>query len=119
MARIFYVHWNQDEASAVVRMLRNAVYAVAYHHETTEAARIDRRPDVCVISPARLPSHGRANAERSWDGKNSWGNRRLFVGGEKEKVERTRARIPEAEFCGDEELATVLARPGSKAGKDG
>lgn len=63
MARVFYIHWNQDEALAAVRLLRGAGHTVDYHWSTEVGAKINAPPEVFVISLDRLPSHGRAVAE--------------------------------------------------------
>jgi hypothetical protein len=113
MARIVYVHWNQDEALDVVRDLRAAGHKVDYHWNTGEDAwRLmkDTPPDALVISLARLPSHGRAVAAAITESKRLRELPLVFVGGEPEKVAATKYKFPGAAFCSAAALKRVLAK---------
>lgn len=115
MARIFYVHWNQDEARAAVARIRQRGHSVEFHWDSRAHVRskmMDPAPDAIVISLARLPAHGRAVAEAV---RNSKRNRLLpivFVGGHAEKVAAMRSLFPTAQYCAEPDLAEVLQDPG-------
>ena len=84
MARIFYVHWHEDEALSTVRTLRAAGHSVDYHWSSGEQAwRLLKNapPDALVISLDRLPSHGRAVAEGTTASKRLRDLPLIFVGG--------------------------------------
>ncbi len=111
MARLFYVHWNKEEALETVRVLRAAGHAVQYHFDTAaEAWKLLRAtpPDALLISLARLASHGREVARVATESKKLRALPLIFVGGEPEKVVRARQQFPAARFCAAEDLAAVL-----------
>lgn len=100
MARIFYLHWNEQEARERAAPLAEAGHDVRLHWSTAETADLrDNLPDVAVISLDRLPSHGRAVAEWLWEAKKRRGIPILFVGGRPDKVAATREKFPDATFC--------------------
>lgn len=97
MARIFYVHWDRDEAEARAGALKKAGHDVRYHWSTEEHVKLgDFKPAAVVISLARLPSHGRAVAEWFWEAKERQNIPIVFAGGTPDKVEATRAKLPRA-----------------------
>ncbi len=109
MARIFYVHWNQEELEPRVAALRAAGHDVIAHASTETVAKIaEPYPDAVVISLDRLPSHGRAVAEWFWEAKKRQGIPILFAGGQPHKVAATRHKFPHAFFCATEELPAIL-----------
>jgi CheY-like chemotaxis protein len=118
MTRIFYVHWNKDEAMETVRTLREAGHAVVLHHRIEEGAGADawksikaKPPDALVISLERLPSHGRRIAAVTTESKKLRDVPVIFVGGEAEKVEVARQQFPAARFIGPAALVKTLAQP--------
>lgn len=110
MMAIYYVHWNEVEAKAHAAELAGAGYRIQCHASAVETLRLEELPDVLVVSLDRLPSHGRAVAEWFRTAKQRRAIPLLFVGGAAEKVAATRARFPEAVFCGRGELPAALAR---------
>jgi hypothetical protein len=102
MARVFYVHWDKDEAAAGARGLREAGHSVRY--EAEDGAAVWRelkksRPDALVVSLAKLPSHGRRVAAATLENKSLADIPVIFVGGEDEKVAETRKQFPAATYC--------------------
>ena len=117
MARIFYVHWNRDEALAASRQLRGDGHTVVCHHSTQEGAGADawkkikaRPPDAIVVSLTRLPSHGRRIAAVTLETKKLADVPIVFVDGDPEKVKVARERFPKARFTTSPKLASVLER---------
>jgi CheY-like chemotaxis protein len=113
MARAFYVHWHEAEAFETVRRLRAAGHTVEFHWDSgAEAWRLlkEAPPDALVISLARLPSHGRRVAEVVCASKRLRDLPIIFVDGEPDKVETTRAKFPAARFCTAAKLNGVLKR---------
>ena len=122
MARVVYVHWDDEEGKLTVRALRGEGHRVVFHWSQNADAETWREmkaflPEAMVISLARLPSHGRKVVEWFWEAKSSRSVPVLFVGGEPEKVAVARKRFPEAVFTTAErllaDLGTALARSSS------
>lgn len=116
MARVFYVHWNRQEAGPTVRRLREAGHTVVCHHSTEQGAGArawksikGRPPDVLVVSLDRLPSHGRRVAAVTTETRRLADLPVVFVGGEREKVAVARREFPAARFTSPGRLAGVLA----------
>lgn len=127
MARVFYVHWNKEEGTETVRLLREVGHTVIFHYNTesgagAEAWRSIRAspPDAIVVSLSRLPSHGRRIAAVTTQYKALRNVPVVFVGGEKEKVAVAKKEFPQGTFCTPtalpKSLESVLAR--SRAGSD-
>jgi CheY-like chemotaxis protein len=113
MARVFYLHWNKEEAIAAVRALRAEGHSVRFHADTGEEAWELLRevpPDVLVISLARLPSHGRRVAAVTTEYKKLRNLPLVFVDGAPEKVQTARAEFPGATFCTSAQLHPVLRK---------
>ena len=111
MARVFYVHWNQEEAEESVKKLREAGHEVQFHASIGEHMRMgDFQPEAFVISMDRLPSHGKAVAEWFWEAKKRRVIPLIFSGGKPDKVESMRAKFPEAVYCGAEELLETVMK---------
>jgi hypothetical protein len=110
VAAVFYVHWDEDEASVHAESLRAIGHRVAVHAARDGTPRLPDPTDVVVISLERLPSHGRAVAEWVWKPKRRRTIPIVFVGGPADKVARTRASFPAAEFCARDAVSGVIAR---------
>jgi len=114
MATIFYVHWNEAEIKDRIAPLVKAGYEVTAHWSTETHAKFgENLPQAVVISPDRLPSHGRAIAEWFWaDARREAKKRRhipiIFAGGQPDKVKATKAKFPQAIFCAAEDVPTRL-----------
>jgi hypothetical protein len=117
MARIFFVHWNESEATGAAEALKTAGHTVTCHWDTGKDGwrkLKDTPPDAVVISLDRLPSHGRGVAAGMSDFKQLRSVPLIFVGGVADKVQATRIKFPSATYCAADELNTALRklRPG-------
>lgn len=113
MARVFYVHWNKEEALGAARGLRAMGHRVVCHWDDgAEAWRLLREtpPDVLVVSLERLPSHGRRVAAVTRETKRLRALPIVFVDGEAEKVGVARAQFPGSEFCAAGGVRGAIAR---------
>jgi hypothetical protein len=110
VAAVFYVHWDEGEASAHAEALRAIGHRVAVHAARDETPRLPEPTDVVVISLEKLPSHGRAIAEWVWSAKRRRTIPIVFVGGPADKVAKTRERFPDAEFVARDALSATIAR---------
>lgn len=108
MARVYYVHWHEDECRTNIAALEHAGHQVESHWSTQKRARIGPGVEALVISLERLPSHGRAIAEWFWEAKSRRSRPIVFVGGKPEKVRIVRAKFPDAVFCNHDELIASL-----------
>jgi hypothetical protein len=111
MADVFYLNFNEQEASETVRTLEAAGHTVRLHWDTQSTAKFDGwLPQAAVISLERLPSHGRAYAEWLWEPKYRRTIPILFVGGRPDKVEATRQKFPAAIYCSHDEMICELGK---------
>ena len=111
MVRIFYVHWNESEASERMAPMVDAGYDVRGHWSTDSSPSLKGElPDAVVISLDRLPSHGWAVAEWFWEAKSRRHIPIVFEGGKPDKVVVARERFPEALFCDTGHVAHMLER---------
>lgn len=111
--RLFLIHWHEAEAEALAAGLREQGWTVELEardgRRAYQAIR-ERPPAAVVIYLTRLPSHGRATAEAL---RSLRATREIpinFVGGGGEALQKTRARVPEAEYVSVEELPEALER---------
>jgi len=110
--RLFLIHWDQNELEQLAEPLRQAGWQV--EGESADGARASKAiladpPDVLVIYLTRLPSHGRETADYLRTKLNADQLPILFVAGAPEKVEKVRAKVPQARYLGSEELPQALA----------
>jgi CheY-like chemotaxis protein len=113
MARVFYVHWDKEEAAAGARGLREAGHSVRFEAEDGAAVWKElkkSRPDALVVSLAKLPSHGRKVAAATLENKSLSDLPVIFVGGEDEKVAATRKQFPSATYCSWAQLRDRIAK---------
>ena len=110
--RIFLIHWNELEAEEHVYRFQDEGWNVEL--ETKDGARAGKRiladlPDAVVIYLTRLPSHGRetAHALRSFQATRDLPI--IFVDGEGEPLEKTKAKVPDAVFTSSAKLQKTLA----------
>ena len=117
MARVRLIHWNADEAAERAERLRIAGYEVDHEVPSSPSLRalFDDSLDAFVVDLSRLPSQGRDIAVLL---RKREATRRVpivFVGGEAEKVERTRQVIPDAVYTSWEtieaDLVAAIAAP--------
>jgi len=105
--QLFYWHAKEGEEHAARLGKFKVQLASAFSRELMMALRRNP-PAVAIIDLSRIPSHGRevAMALRSY--KDTRSVPIVFVGGEKDKVARTKELLPDAEFCAWDDLAKRL-----------
>lgn len=110
MARIYFVHWNEQELQDLSAPLRAEGHDVIGHHYQNRAARWDGlEPDVVAVSLERLPSHGRAIAHWVATSKKRRATPFVFVGGKSEKAAELKAEFPSAVFCSVAAMPLTIA----------
>ncbi|HYB94192.1 MAG TPA: response regulator [Vicinamibacterales bacterium] len=95
------IHWNQDEGLERRRQLEAFGFETAFEcGDSLSAARLVKAspPDAVVIDLSRLPSAGREVAQSLRSVKATRHLPIVFVGGEPEKVARTRQLLPDATY---------------------
>lgn len=119
MTRVFYLHYNRDEALERVRELRAAGYTVSYHYSSQDPPRFPRKnlPDIVIVSLERLPSHARRLVEWLWEAKYRQAIPVVFVGGDPQKVAAVRKRFPAARFCEPRALLQLIESARNNKGK--
>lgn len=113
MARVFYVHWNRDEARSVAAALRAAGHTVVVHWDAARGAETwaefkAKPPAVLVVSLARLPSHGRRVAAVTREAKKYAHIPVVFVDGAPDKLAVARREFPQAKFVVADRLVSCL-----------
>ena len=111
MLRLRLIHWDAAQAGRYLTSLREAGYAVDYHHEFSPQLMREWRaspPDAFVIDLSRLPSHGREIAGALRQSKLTRTIPIVFCDGADEKVAKTREFLPDAFFCKFEKLKNTL-----------
>lgn len=121
--RVLLVHWNATEARARAARLRDAGYTVRIHSKEADGEGFKRvrahPPDAVVIDLDRLPSHGRACGVWLRQTKPTRHVPILYVGGDDERIARTRKLLPDAVFSswrrvrGDLRRAVAAPAPGA------
>ena len=118
VARIRFVHWNDDEARQRIEILARAGYRVNYESLQDQAAmqRIrESHPRAIVIDLTRMPSQGRDLALWLRQQKATRHIPLVFVGGDAGKVEGVKSLLPDAVFCEwamfDSALKRAIAKP--------
>ncbi|MEZ4410097.1 MAG: hypothetical protein R3A52_27015 [Polyangiales bacterium] len=111
MAAVRLIHWNATEAKARIKQLRAAGHAVTYTAvdgggQTRGLA--DDPPELVLIDLTRMPSHGRSVGVMLRQKKSTRRLPLLFVGGADEKVARVRETLPDAAYCGWDEVASAI-----------
>lgn len=111
MARVYFVHWNEEEATERTADLIAAGHEVRLHWSSDHAGKWGEYvPDAVIISLDRLPSHGRAIAEWVWEAKKRQSIPIIFAGGAEDKIAATKAKYPRAVFCSSAKVITTLHR---------
>jgi CheY-like chemotaxis protein len=132
--RILLVHWNRAESAGRVGRLEAAGNSVTVHSDPRDPSFLKRAreapPDAVVIDLSRLPSQGRAVGGVFRRQKATREVPIVFVGGEPEKVARTRKELPDATYAEWRTIRSALRRatarrstapsvPGAMAGYSG
>ncbi len=125
MARVRLIHWNEAEAAERGERLRTAGYEVEHRVPSPPSLRklSGREVDAFAIDLSRMPSQGRDLAVLLRQREATRRVPIVFVGGETEKVERTRQVIPDAVYTSWDEIegdleAAIAAPPAAPAVPD-
>lgn len=110
--RLALVHWNTEEGRARAAQLRDAGYSVSFEATTPQWLRraVASPLDAIVIDLSRLPSHGREVALALREQKSTRHVPLVFVDGERQKVARVRAVLPDAVFTSWGRIAAAVKR---------
>ncbi len=120
MATIRLVHWHEDEGLERREQLEAFGFDTAFAFgDGVFAMRLIRAspPDAVVIDLTRMPSHGREVAQGVRGSKATRHIPIVFVGGEAEKVERTRQLLPDAVYTTWGRIKTALPKAIAKPPK--
>ena len=109
--RLFLLHWNKEEAEAYANDLRQQGWEVDFEYEDGarggNAIKLNP-PTVVVTYLTRKPSHGRATTEYLAETKSIRSIPLIFVGGEGEGLEKTKAKMPNAKYISEDQLTKTL-----------
>ncbi len=111
--KLFLIHWNRLEAEELARKFEQAGWQVEVEAEDGSRAYQRMKTEsmaVIVIYLTRLPSHGRETAHAVRSLKATRHIPIIFVGGQGEALEKTKAKIPEAVYTTETEMLEVLNR---------
>lgn len=120
MAAIRLVHWNDDEG--LERRAQLEAFGFDAEFDFGDGVFVlrlirSRPPDAVLIDLSRMPSHGREVARGIRSSKATRHVPIVFVGGEAEKVERTRQLLPDAVFTTWGRIKTALPKAIAKPPK--
>jgi hypothetical protein len=125
MTRVVLLQFDTDPACAENRALVAGIYPEFAEEEPRWPlffeALAQHRPDIVVISCAKLPSHGREAARYINEGFNTRNMDVLLIGVAPNERARTHAAAPESEIIEKDrlaaELGTLLADPRSTSAR--
>lgn len=109
--KVFLIHWDAAESQEYAGQLERFGWQVDWEAEDgARAARTIRttQPELVVIYLSRLPSHGRETADYLRSIKSTRDIPVIFVGGEGEGLEKTKAKLPNATYTTAEDLESAL-----------
>jgi hypothetical protein len=112
MARVRVIHWEANEAEALVRVLRAAKHTVDYCEQvdlTVLRGVRDSPPEAIVIDLSRLPSRGREVATFLRGHKSTRHVPLVFVGGDTAKVERVQQVLPDALYVAAAQVRAAVS----------
>jgi hypothetical protein len=101
MKRVLLIHWNEDEGKPRIERLRRLGFTVEWIAPRGGGGLqpyIQNPPDAFLIDLTRMPSHGRAIGVSFRQRKATRSVPIVFLGGEAEKVEKTRELLPDASY---------------------
>lgn len=109
--RLFLLHWNKEEAEAYANDLRALGWDVDF--ESEDGARASKAiklepPTAVVTYLTHKPSHGLATTEYLAETKSTRHIPLIFVEGEGEGLAKTMAKLPNAKFVSEVQLAKTL-----------
>ena len=110
--KVFLIHWSAPEAEELAKPLQKDGWQVCV--EAEDGARACRtilgeRPDVIVVSLARLPSHGIGTAYYLRSVRETCHLPIVFVGGDGETVANAKNKVPDAMFTDVPKLGKTLS----------
>jgi DNA-binding response OmpR family regulator len=109
--RLFLLHWDKEEAEAYASDLRQQGWDVDVESEdggrAGKAIKLDT-PTAVVTYLTLKPSHGFATAEYLAETKSTRQVPLIFVGGEGDGLAKARAKLPNAKYVSEDQLAKVL-----------
>jgi len=108
---LFLFCWNEAEAEEAAKQLRASGWSVDLEWEDGargSAAVKANPPDAVVFFLNRSPSHSRASAEYLAETKATRDIPLIFVGGDADKVVKTKAKIPTGIFVSLDGFAEIL-----------
>lgn len=108
---LFLIHWHPAEAEEYALALRSQGWRVEF--EAQDGARAAKAikadpPQAVLIYLTRRPSHGRATAAHLAEAIATQDIPLIFIDGEGEALEKTKAALPHASFIAAEELDASL-----------
>ena len=121
MKTVRLIHWNEDEGLERRQQLEALGFDAAFDFgDGLFASRQVKAnpPDAVVIDLSRMPSHGREVAHSLRGTKVTRHVPIVFVGGEPEKVEKTRQFMPDATFTTWGRIKTALPKAVARPVKD-
>jgi CheY-like chemotaxis protein len=111
--KLFLIHWNQAEAEDYARELVDSGWEVVIEAKDGRRAYESIKSDppvVVVIYLTRLPSHGRETAHALRSYKSLREIPIIFIGGQGELLQKTKAKIPDAVYSMETELHRLLGQ---------
>lgn len=109
--RLFLLHWNKEEAVAYASNLRQQGWEVDVESEdggrAGKAIKLDP-PTVVVTYLTHKPSHGLATTEYLAETKSTRNIPLIFVGGEGDGLAKAKAKMPNARYVSEDQLAKTL-----------
>ncbi len=112
MPRIYFVHWNAEEAAIKASYLRKAGFDVRYEPPSPAVFREIRNeaPDLFLIDLSRLPSQGRDVALNLRQSKATRFVPIVFVDGLPEKIAVVRKNLPDAIYADWDSIKSALKK---------
>ena len=121
MARIYLIHWNNEERSERIHQLTSAGHEVVSDlpNGPSFAKHVEEQnPDVILIDLSRLPSQGRDLGVMMRSRKGTRCIPILFVGGAAEKVEPIKQLLPDAIYTSWKDLISEIKTAIETKGKE-
>ena len=109
--RIFFIHWNREEAEQRAQELRRLGFEMLPGWEAglSLIRQIDSElPDAVIISLSQMPSHGREVGRALRQRRRTRHIPLVYVGGEPAKVAGVQALLPDARYCQWDQLPDAI-----------
>jgi DNA-binding response OmpR family regulator len=109
--RLFLLHWDKAEAEVYANNLRQQGWDVDVESEdggrASKAIKLEP-PTVVVTYLSHKPSHGLATTEYLAETKSTRQIPLIFVGGEGDGLAKAKAKLPNAKYINEDQLAKTL-----------